>query len=170
MAPRHALLLLPLALGTASGLVAAELAPRRPAGRILVAQAPQRPVRRWSLQLERQLRQYEAALDASPMRTQMTTAAVLAGVGDVIAQRLEGASGFAWRRFASLVTVNVLYIVPLLSFFYAANERLVGQPAARHGELARTGACVRAVAPPKYPRLSNRAPVRQARCWRWTSC
>ena len=74
------------------------------------------------------------------MRTQMATAAVLAGVGDVIAQYLEGASAFAPRRFVALVAVNVLYIVPLLSFFYGANEKLVGRPMARRGELARTTA------------------------------
>ena len=90
--------------------------------------------------LRRQWASYEAALERRPMRTQMATAAVLAGVGDVIAQYLEGASAFAPRRFVALVAVNVLYIVPLLSFFYGANEKLVGRPMARRGELARTTA------------------------------
>ena len=77
------------------------------------------------------------------MRTQMATAALLAGVGDVIAQRLEGATtmaAFAWRRFAALVFVNVFYIVPLLSVLYAANDKLVGERTAKHGEVSRTGA------------------------------
>ena len=79
-------------------------------------------MRSWSL---RQLQRYQAALEASPMRTQMATAALLAGVGDAIAQRIEARSlaTFAWRRFASLVFVNVVYIVPLLSVLYAANDR-----------------------------------------------
>ena len=79
-------------------------------------------MRSWSL---RQLQRYQAALEASPMRTQMSTAALLAGVGDAIAQRIEARSlaTFAWRRFASLVFVNVVYIVPLLSVLYAANDR-----------------------------------------------
>lgn len=77
------------------------------------------------------------------MRTQMATAALLAGVGDAIAQRLEGTTtmaGFAWRRFAALIFVNVVYIVPLLSVLYAANDKLVGERTAKHGELSRTGA------------------------------
>ena len=45
--------------------------------------------------LRRQWASYEAALERRPIRTQMATAAVLAGVGDVIAQCLEGASAFA---------------------------------------------------------------------------
>ena len=78
----------------------------------LVAQ--ERPTHRWSLSLEHQLQRYQAALEASPMRTQMVTAALLAGVGDAFAQRIEARGAFAWRRFASLIFVNVVYIVPLL--------------------------------------------------------
>ena len=110
---RRTLLLL-IALASASGLVPSALAPRR-AGLLLEARQRQlvcldlRDVHRWTVRLERQLRRYEAALDASPMRTQMMTAAVLAGAGDVIAQWLEGASSsFAWRRFAVLIFVNVI--------------------------------------------------------------
>ena len=49
-------------------------------------------------------------------------------------------AAFAWRRFAALVFVNVVYIVPLLSVLYAANDKLIGEPAAKHGEVSRTGA------------------------------
>lgn len=91
--------------------------------------------------MEDQLRRYQAALEASPIRTQMITAALLAGVGDAIAQRIEGATirSFAWRRFAALIFVNVVYIVPLLCVLYAANDKLVGERTAKHGEVARTG-------------------------------
>jgi hypothetical protein len=68
----------------------------------------------------------------------MATAAVLSGTGDVIAQALDGTGGFSRRRFALLVSVNVLYIVPVLTWFYAANERLAGALGLRPG-WARTG-------------------------------
>jgi len=108
----------------------------------LVAQERPAPTtRRWSFRLEQQLQRYQAALEASPMRTQMVTAALLAGLGDAIAQRIEArATAFAWRRFASLIFVNVVYIVPLLMVLYAANDKLVGERTAKHGEVARTGA------------------------------
>merc|ERR1740139_2023879 len=61
------------------------------------------------------------------MVTKMTTAAVLAGTGDVIAQRIEASGTFAVRRLLTLVAVNVLYIVPILTVFYAANEWLAAQ-------------------------------------------
>ena len=95
--------------------------------RHLVAQErPGPPTGRWRVRFEHQLQRYQAALEVAPMRTQMATAAVLAGVGDAIAQRIEARGAFAWRRFAALVVVNVVYIVPLLSALYAANDRLVG--------------------------------------------
>ena len=74
------------------------------------------------------------------MATKMTTAAVLAGVGDIIAQWLEHVTHFSPRRLTSLISVNVFYITPLLSVFYDANNRLVGEPLARRGEAVRTGA------------------------------
>lgn len=59
------------------------------------------------------------------MRTKMMTSAVLSGTGDLIAQMLEpAAGGFAVRRLFTLVAVNVLYIVPTLTLFYEANERV----------------------------------------------
>jgi hypothetical protein len=57
----------------------------------------------------------------------MATAAVLASAGDVIAQRLEGLSGVAFGRMLTLVAVNVAYITPILTVFYALNEWLCGQ-------------------------------------------
>ena len=42
------------------------------------------------------------------MPTKMATAAVLAGAGDVIAQRIEASGPFAIRRFLTLIAVNVL--------------------------------------------------------------
>lgn len=74
------------------------------------------------------------------MQTKMVTAAVLAGLGDVIAQRIEGSAGFAVRRFISLIAVNVLYIVPLLNCFYEANEKLIGQRFEPKGLAVKTGA------------------------------
>ena len=56
----------------------------------LVAQEGPRLTHGWSLRLDQQQQRYQAALEASPMRTQMATAALLAGFGDAIAQRLEG--------------------------------------------------------------------------------
>ena len=66
-------------------------------------------------------------------------------------------AAFAWRRFAALIFVNVLYIVPLLctphispisplclltrpappwaGALYAANDKLVGERTAQHGEV-----------------------------------
>ena len=104
-----------VALARAAGLVPPH---REPPGRHLqqrntcrrtarlVAQERPRLTHGWSLRLDQQQQRYQAALEASPMRTQMATAALLAGVGDAIAQRLEGATtmaAFAWRRFAALV-------------------------------------------------------------------
>jgi len=57
----------------------------------------------------------------------MATAAALSGTGDVIAQAIEASGPFALRRFLTLVAVNVLYIVPILTLFYAANEWLAAQ-------------------------------------------
>lgn len=67
---------------------------------------------------------YLKALEEDPMRTKMATAALLSGTGDVIAQCIEKSGPFSVRRFLTLVTVNVLYIVPILTLFYAANEWL----------------------------------------------
>ena len=67
---------------------------------------------------------YLRMLEEKPMLTKMATSAVLSGTGDVIAQAIEGSSGFALRRFLTLISVNVLYIVPILTAFYAANEAL----------------------------------------------
>ena len=49
------------------------------------------------------------------------------GTGDLIAQSIERAGPFAIKRFLTLVAVNVLYIVPVLTLFYAANERLTAK-------------------------------------------
>ena len=46
------------------------------------------------------------------MATKMATAAVLAGTGDVIAQRIEASGSFAIRRFLTLIAVNVLCAQP----------------------------------------------------------
>ena len=46
------------------------------------------------------------------MPTKMATAAVLAGAGDVIAQRIEASGPFAIRRFLTLIAVNVLCTQP----------------------------------------------------------
>jgi len=67
---------------------------------------------------------YNKANQEHPWATKMTTSAVLASVGDVIAQCLEGASSLAIKRLLSLAIVNVLYIVPLLSVLYAFNEKV----------------------------------------------
>jgi len=67
---------------------------------------------------------YLRALEEQPMRTKMMTAAVLSGTGDVIAQMMDPTGGFVVRRFFTLVAVNVLYIVPILTAFYEANERV----------------------------------------------
>tara|TARA_B110001452_G_scaffold142830_1_gene118809 strand:- start:559 stop:1254 length:696 start_codon:yes stop_codon:yes gene_type:complete len=75
--------------------------------------------------LATQWSRYLKALEENPMPTKMITAAVLSGTGDVIAQGIEGVSSFALRRFLTLVAVNVLYIVPILTGFYAVNEWLV---------------------------------------------
>lgn len=59
------------------------------------------------------------------MPTKLVTAALLSGTGDVVAQAIDGGTGaFALRRCLTLVSVNVLYVVPVLTIFYAMNERL----------------------------------------------
>ena len=90
--------------------------------------------------LKAQWERYEKSLESRPMQTKMATAAFLAGVGDLIAQRIEGSGPFAIRRFLSLVAVNVLYIVPLLNLFYEANEKLVGARFEGSGVAMKTGA------------------------------
>ena len=87
-------------LAPATGLQTSHGACRRASH--LVAQQPNRLgcATRWNRGLEQQLQRYQAVLEAAPMRTQMTTAALLAGLGDAIAQRIEGRGAFVWRRFA----------------------------------------------------------------------
>ena len=67
---------------------------------------------------------YLRLLEEKPMSTKMATSAVLSGTGDCIAQLMEASGGFALRRFFTIISVNVLYIVPVLTAFYAANEAL----------------------------------------------
>ena len=61
------------------------------------------------------------------MTTKMATAFVLACAGDAIAQRIEGVSALSLRRMLVLGGVNVVYIVPILTFFYAVNEKLAAR-------------------------------------------
>lgn len=69
---------------------------------------------------------YMKLLDKYPLRTKMVTSAVLATLGDVIAQKLiERASGYAFRRLLLLLCVNVLYIAPVLHVWYGLFEHLV---------------------------------------------
>ena len=56
------------------------------------------------------------------LKTKAVTAGVLASLGDVIAQRVEGSAAITLGRTLTMMGVNVFYIVPILSFFYAANE------------------------------------------------
>ena len=70
---------------------------------------------------------YLQALEEKPMSTKMATSAVLAGTGDVIAQYIEGTGTFVLRRFLTLVSINVLYIVPILTVTYAFNEGIVNK-------------------------------------------
>ena len=58
------------------------------------------------------------------MPTKMATAAVLSGTGDVIAQAMDIATPFALKRLLTLISVNIFYLVPILTAFYAANEAL----------------------------------------------
>ena len=74
--------------------------------------------------VSRQWGRYLEALESTPMPTKMATAALLSGTGDIIAQGIEASGPFAVRRLLTLVSVNVLYIVPILTGFYAVNERL----------------------------------------------
>lgn len=67
------------------------------------------------------------------MPTKMATAALLSGTGDIIAQCIEGAGPIAIRRLLTLVAVNVFYIVPILTAFYAANEQLAERLKLRAG-------------------------------------
>jgi peroxisomal membrane protein 2 len=67
---------------------------------------------------------YLHALETRPMPTKLVTAAVLSGTGDLIAQAMVTSAPFAMKRLLTLVAVNVFYIVPILSAFYAANEAL----------------------------------------------
>ena len=70
---------------------------------------------------------YLVLLEERPMATKMATSAVLAGAGDVIAQSIEASGSFFLRRFLTLIAVNVLYIVPILTAFYALNEGVISK-------------------------------------------
>lgn len=68
------------------------------------------------------------------MRTKMITSAILSGTGDAIAQCIEGTGkGFALKRALTLMSVNVVYIVPVLTAFYALNEALARHLKMRDG-------------------------------------
>ena len=88
--------------------------------------------------LATQWQKYLTALEEKPMVTKMATAAFLSGTGDVIAQALEASGAFSIRRFLTLISVNVVYIVPILTFFYAINEWLANTLKLEAGGL-RTG-------------------------------
>ena len=82
----------------------------------VIAPAPKSPAARlWAGYLD--------SLEAKPTRTKMATAAILSGTGDCIAQSLTPAP-FVLKRLVVIMTVNVVYLVPVLTAFYAANERL----------------------------------------------
>lgn len=66
---------------------------------------------------------YLAALEERPLPTKMATAAVLAAIGDFIAQSMLGGA-FALKRVFVLVMVNVLYFAPILHVCYNAFEWL----------------------------------------------
>lgn len=68
--------------------------------------------------------QYLRLLDEKPMLAKTITSATLGGIGDLIAQVIEGVPALAFRRTIVLMLVNVVYIVPILTAFYAVNERL----------------------------------------------
>ena len=76
---------------------------------------------------------YTAAANLYPLRTKAVTAGVLALVGDLIAQKVEGSATIMLSRSLTYVGVNVFYIVPVLSFFYAANEQLIKRLAMQRG-------------------------------------
>jgi len=67
---------------------------------------------------------YLRMLEERPMPTKMVTAAVLSGTGDVVAQLMGASAPFALKRVSIIVIVNVLYVVPILTAFYAVNEAL----------------------------------------------
>lgn len=67
------------------------------------------------------------------MPTKMATAAVLSAAGDSIAQNFLGSDPFSLRRLLTIVAVNVGYIVPVLTMFYDANERLAAKLRLRAG-------------------------------------
>jgi len=82
---------------------------------------------------------YTTASDEHPMTTKMVTAFVLAIIGDIIAQVVEGAKVIVAGRCFSLGVINVVYLVPVLSFFYAMNERLINALGMERGTWQTTG-------------------------------
>lgn len=77
---------------------------------------------------------YLQSLEDRPIRTKMATSAVLAALGDVIAQTLDPSTAvFSVRRLLVLVSVNIVYFTPLLHYWYAFFDAVVGKLKLRPG-------------------------------------
>jgi hypothetical protein len=68
---------------------------------------------------------YLALLDRKPVATKAITAAVLNGVGDVIAQLWLGEGSFDWKRLSIFSFLGLVLIGPALHIWYGSLSRLV---------------------------------------------
>ena len=90
--------------------------PRKTTTTMCAAKRPRKPF------FATQWHAYLRALDQHPMQTKMATAALLAASGDLFAQAISTHVPWSATRVLTLVMVNVVYITPLLTLFYAFNE------------------------------------------------
>jgi len=67
-------------------------------------------------------RSYSAALAAAPILTKSFTAAVIFGASDVVAQQIDRAASFDWRRVGGSVLVGCCFFGPAAHAWYAAMQ------------------------------------------------
>jgi peroxisomal membrane protein 2 len=74
--------------------------------------------------VEKAWQRYLIALQKYPLRTKATTAGVLAGCSDLVAQKLSGAKKLQLRRSLLMLLYGLVYGGPFGHFFHKLMERL----------------------------------------------